>query len=183
MDRLKQLEKINTSFQHLLSAETPAPLPTVHVGDELLVRLLLGGKDVGKSTFLNTLLGQQISTDPPENAEGTSCFVAYVHTDEVETLERRFRGLSLPLRIIQHQSEVHRHLCLVDSPDFDSRYLEHAGQVQRILEAGVADGVVLMASPAKYKDQTYWQTFSAIAERISQQHILFVLTKADELGR
>ncbi|MDP8257699.1 MAG: GTPase domain-containing protein [Candidatus Alcyoniella australis] len=182
MDPIEKLEQINQAFAELLAAPRPAQLAPAHRADELMVWFLLGGKDVGKSTFLNSLLQTQVSSEPPESAEGTSGFVAYIHHSARPELEARISGLPLKVRFHDHQSEAHRRLCLIDSPDFDSRYQSHAAQVARALGAGAADGVVLLASPAKYKDVDYWNAFNSVSGAMSLRHILFVLTKADELG-
>ena len=147
-----------------------------------MVWFLLGGKDVGKSTFLNALLDTEVSGEPADSAEGTRQFVAYVHESARRDLETRLGGLPIQLRLHTHTSESHQRLCLIDSPDFDSRFERHASQVGEVLQAGAADGAVLLASPEKYKNLTYWKVFGELSRTLSPRHILFVLTKADELG-
>ncbi len=182
MDPMEQLQEINSAFQELLAFPQPADLSPAHKGDDLMVWFLLGGKDVGKSTFLNALLDREVSREPPESAEGTSRFVAYIHESAGRELTERLQGLPITIHLHAHESESHRRLCLIDSPDFDSRFEHHASQVAQVLKAGAADGAVLLASPEKYKNMTYWNTFHALSGALSPRHILFVLTKADELG-
>ncbi|MFC2171684.1 GTPase domain-containing protein, partial [Acidobacteriota bacterium] len=182
METMDKLHEINEALQDLLATPTKAALAQSHPGDDLMVWFLLGGKDVGKSTFLNALLGTAVSAEPQEEAEGTSRFVAYIHKTAVQELQSRLADLSIAIRYHTHESEPHRRLCLIDSPDFDSRYDRHVNQVRMVLDAGVSDGVVLLASPAKYKDEEYWGTFAKLEGVLSSKHILFTLTKADELG-
>lgn len=182
MNAIEALQRVNDSFQSLLAAPGKALFMPAHGSDDLMVWFLLGGKDVGKSTFLNALLGTQVSGDEHGEAEGTKRFVAYVHESARRELEARLAGLPVDRQYHTHASEAHRRLCLIDSPDFDSRFARHASQVRDVLAAGVADGAVMVASPAKYKDLNYWSAFSQLSGALTPNHILFVLTKADELG-
>ena len=183
MNPIEQLNRINESLRDLLAAPEKAEFVPFHRSDDLMVWFLLGGKDVGKSTFLNALLGAAVSGEPPEEAEGTKSFIAYIHDSARPEFEERLNGLSVDVRFHLHHSEAHRRLCLIDSPDFDSRFERHASQVRQVLRAGIADGAVLLASPAKYKDQKYWSAFEKLSGALARRHILFTLTKADELGK
>jgi hypothetical protein len=179
---LDPLQEINRAFQQLLGTPDAATIPVPHSSDELMVWFLLGGKDVGKSTFLNGLLGTEGARLSAESVEGTQRFFAYIHASAVRELEERVQPLSIEVQVRPHTSERHRRLCLIDSPDFDSRFERHASQVAQILSAGVTDGAVLLASPEKYKNLQYWNAFQSLSRTLSPRHILFVLTKADELG-
>ncbi len=172
---------INHAFQKLLAAPEPAVLSSAHRSDPLMVWFLLGGKDVGKSTFLNALLGTEGARLSGESVEGTQHFFAYIHESAVPELEQRLQGLSIEVQFLPHTSPLHQHLCLIDSPDFDSRFERHVSQVKQILSSGATDGAVLLSSPEKYKNLQYWSAFQALSHTLSPRHILFVLTKADEL--
>lgn len=176
------LQEVNLAFQKLLCLPEPAELPPAHGGDRLMVWFLLGGKDVGKSTLLDALLGTESTRLSSETVAGTQRFLAYIHESALPELERRMEGLSVEIQFSLHARHDHRHLCLIDSPDFDSRFERHAMQVGQILSSGAADGVVLMASPEKYKNTEYWSAFRALSPTLTSHHILFVLNKADELG-
>ncbi|MDP8223299.1 MAG: hypothetical protein P9L99_08070 [Candidatus Lernaella stagnicola] len=176
------ISAINTAFCELLATPTPADVTPTHTADELMVWFLLGGKDVGKSTFLNSLLGTPVSSTEAEGAEGTNRFVAYLHEDAEAQLRARFAELDVEVEYHTHTSEPHARLCLIDSPDFDSRYDRHVKQVEHMLRAGVADGAVLLASHAKYKDRDYWRAFAKLFGLLTPSHILFVMTKADEIA-
>ncbi|MBZ0270640.1 GTPase domain-containing protein [bacterium] len=182
MSAAHELQIINARLHELLSTEQKLSLVPARESDELLVWFMLGGKDVGKSTFLDALLGTRVSEDSKTDAEGTRRFVAYVHESARDELAARMRDVGAELVYHLHRSETHRRLVLIDSPDFDSRYTRHVEQVREVLEAGVADGAVLLASPAKYRDGMYWNTFRLLTQSVSPRHVLFVLTKADELG-
>ncbi len=177
-----QLERVNQELQKLLATSRPADVTPVHTADELMVWFLLGGKDVGKSTFLNALLGETVSEPRAESAEGTNHFVAYVHERSREYLAARLAALDIEVEYHTHTSAAHERLCLIDSPDFDSRYDRHVHQVRQVLQVGVADGAVLLASHAKYKDRDYWDAFSRLFGVLTPSHILFVITKADEVA-
>jgi len=176
------LQQVNLALQRLLGAPEPAPLFPAHRGDRLMVWFLLGGKDVGKSTFLDALLGTPRAGDPHESVEGTQHFIAYIHETAIPELQRRLQGLSVQVQFLPHTSPRHQYLCLIDSPDFDSRFERHVHQVHQILSSGATDGAVLLSSPEKYKNRPYWEAFQDLSHTLSPRHILFVLTKADELG-
>ena len=182
MNPMEELRRINSSFQELLATGEQADITPSHRSDDLMVWILLGGKDVGKSTFLNSLLGVPVSDIPSESAEGTFEFQIYIHQASVQEFQERLAEVPVRVRFHPHESERHRRLCLIDSPDFDSRYERHAAQVNQVLESGATDGAVLLASPEKYKNQQYWRAFAQLSHTLSTRHILFVLTKADELG-
>ena len=182
MNPVDQIQEINAAFQEILKMPEKAEISPFHQSDDLMVWFLLGGKDVGKSTFLNALLDAEVSRDHPDSAEGTHRFVAYLHESTRSELEERLQGLPIEVAYHTHESEPHRCLCLIDSPDFDSRFLEHTGQVAQVLQSGVSDGAVLLASPEKYKNRQYWEAFAKLSRNLSPRHLLFVLTKADELG-
>lgn len=182
MSATRDLRKVNEGLRELLAADVPATITAPHAADELMVWVLLGGKDVGKSTLLNSLLGEVVTDRAPESAEGTSRLVAYVHEAHRDHLATRLAGLDVDVRYHVHSHDARRRLCLIDSPDFDSSFARHATQVREVLSHGVADGAVLLASPSKYKDKVFWKAFGQLSGAVSSEHILFALTKADELG-
>ncbi|NLH47195.1 MAG: GTPase domain-containing protein [Myxococcales bacterium] len=182
MESGRRLRQLNDELQRFLASPEPAAVQPLHGPDDLMVWFLLGGKDVGKSSFLNALFGKTINAEPRGSAEGTARFVAYLHEAYRAELQKRLDGLPIDIEFQLHQSEALRQLCVIDSPDFDSRFDRHVNQVRRVIQAGVTDGAVLLASPAKYKDRQFWQAFEKLADAISPQHILFALTKADSLG-
>jgi hypothetical protein len=176
------LSATNLALAELLGAATPAELTPPHDADDLMVWFVFGGKDVGKSSLLNATLGGPISVDRDE-AEGTSQFVAYVHSGARDELAARLTGLDVRVQYQPHDNESLRRVCLIDGPDFDSRLPRHAEQVRAVIAAGAVDGALLLTSHAKYKDRHYWQTVNALAGLLSPSHLIFVMTKADEIVR
>ncbi len=120
--------------------------------DRLWVWGVLGGKDVGKSTLVNALAGAPAVAPGDPVGEGTRHPTVYCAAADREALERRFAGLpELALEFAPSAPEGLRGLALVDLPDFDSLFQDHAEQVRRI--ATRLDGILWVATPKKLGDR------------------------------
>src|SRR4051812_31020118 len=80
-----------------------------HGGEALYLVGLIGGKDVGKSSLVNALVGQQI-TDATSHGRGTSTVVAYAHTSTVPALRDLLeREVPARFKIYAHElPQLHR---------------------------------------------------------------------------
>src|SRR3954468_14218559 len=86
-----ELEQLVTETMELTSAAAPDLLaddaPVFASSDDQPMYLigLIGGKDVGKSSFVNALVGQTL-TAPTSHGPGTERVVAYVHESMAKPL-------------------------------------------------------------------------------------------------
>jgi hypothetical protein len=119
--------------------------------DRLWVWGVLGGKEVGKSTLVQALTGARPDPAGDPLREGTRHPVVYCAAADREALERRFAGLPELALEFARAPEGLRGLALVDLPDFDSLFEDHAEQVRRI--ATRLDGVLWVATPKKVGDR------------------------------
>ncbi len=140
----------------------------LHVG-------LLGGTGVGKSTLINALAGETISS-VSDRRPYTDRIVAYRHRDVSlpETLPRNL--LRQPEQI--HDIDLIRQMVLYDMPDFDSIRTEHLDRVDAFLAH--LDLIVWVTSPEKYGDLKFYELLARCGKH--QDNFLFVLNKADRLA-
>lgn len=185
-----ELNRINQNLARLLER----PAATLVTGadnarqDPLVICGLLGGKDVGKSTLINALAGQEISVDREEVGAGTSRPLVYVHREMIAPARRRLgdiarvapaeRGAgSAEPQFFPHQADSIRNVVLVDLPDFDSDFRQHEAIARAV--APFLDRVVWVVTPRKIADRV-WVTFARDVIKAST-NIYFVLNKSDEL--
>jgi hypothetical protein len=176
-----ELERINSELAVLFGRE-PVKLSggaDESRADPLVMCGLLGGKDVGKSTLINTLAGQEISVDREEVGAGTSRPLVYVHQDMVAAAGARLDKLGggLDLRFFAHTADAIRNIVLVDLPDFDSDFMRHQAIVQAVVPH--LDRVVWVATPRKIGDRA-WVAFARDVVK-ADMNVYFVLNKCDEL--
>ncbi|HOM51425.1 MAG TPA: hypothetical protein PLQ89_15860 [Phycisphaerae bacterium] len=168
--------------------------------DPLVICGLLGGKDVGKSTLINALAGQEISVDREEVGAGTSRPLVYVHRDMIAPARDRLGAFSplavsptpnggsarpradkatgsAELRFFPHQADSIRNVVLVDLPDFDSDFRQHEAIARAV--APFLDRVIWVVTPRKIADRA-WVSFARDVVKAST-NIYFVLNKSDEL--
>jgi hypothetical protein len=178
------LERINRELARLLDC-APAPLVTgadAAQHDPLVVCGLLGGKDVGKSTLINALAGEEISIDREEAGAGTSRPLVYVHRDMVGVARDRLGriGRVVPnadLQFFPHQADAIRNVALVDLPDFDSDFRQHETIARTV--APYLDRVIWVITPRKIADRA-WVEFARDVVKAAA-NVYFVLNKGDEL--
>src|SRR5262245_54733658 len=73
------IELLGAEAPDLLNDDSPA-LAKQPSGGEFYLIGLIGGKDVGKSSFVNALVEQKIS-EPTSHGAGTEIVVAYAHRE------------------------------------------------------------------------------------------------------
>ena len=141
---------------------------------------IIGGKDVGKSSLVNALAGQQI-TQPTSHGPGTEHAIAYAHVtaaDEVRALLEH--ELSGRYRIVAHESPALRRQVLLDLPDVDSHWSDHVLVTRRMLRHILFP--VWIQSIEKYADLAPQQLLAKVAEGNDPANFVFVLNKIDQLA-
>ncbi len=140
---------------------------------------LIGGKEVGKSSLVNAIVGQKISRS--SNAgEGTAIAIAYCHEDaanEVRSLLAREVGDRFD--IITHCIASQRRQVLVDLPDIDSTWKQHAQLTRRLLRQMLFP--IWIQSIEKYADRAPQQLLAQVADGNDPANFLFCLNKVDQL--
>ena len=141
---------------------------------------IIGGKEVGKSSLVNALAGQQI-TQPTSHGPGTEHAIAYAHASAVEEvralLERELPGR---YRIVAHESDALRRQVLLDLPDVDSHWSDHVLVTRRMLRHILFP--VWIQSIEKYADLAPQQLLAKVAEGNDPANFVFVLNKIDQLA-
>ncbi len=177
----EEIDRINAELAALFARE---PVKLAGGADEsrrdpLVVCGLLGGKDVGKSTLINTLAQKEISVDREEVGAGTSRPIVYVHRDMVAAARARlgWSGGGLDLQLFSHSADPVRNIVLVDLPDFDSDFMRHEAIVKAVVPH--LDRVIWVATPRKIADRA-WVAFARDVVK-ADTNIYFVLNKSDEL--
>jgi GTPase Era involved in 16S rRNA processing len=147
-------------------------------GDFYLVGLI-GGKDVGKSSFVNALVGEQI-TAASSFGEGTQSVVAYAHRDAVPAL-RHLLSRQVPGRFEIHPHQVNslRRQVLLDLPDIDSIYDSHIQTTRSMLRHMLYP--IWIQSIEKYADLLPQKLLARVAEGNDPANFIFCLNKVDQL--
>ena len=136
-----ELKEIIDEAMELTGAAAPALLasdaPVLEVDsakDQPLYLVgLIGGKDVGKSTLVNALVGQAIS-DQSSHGAGTEMVIAYAHhTAATELREMLDRVAPGQYRIVPHNVVELARQVLVDLPDIDSHWTGHVALTRKML--------------------------------------------------
>ena len=130
---------------------TPASLSDDSSGEPMYLIGLIGGKDVGKSSFVNALVGQNIS-EQTSHGPGTEVVVAYAHEAMVKPL-RELLDREVPGRFKIYAHSIPRLLrqVLLDLPDIDSIYSDHIEVTRTMLRQMLYP--IWIQSIEKYADQ------------------------------
>ncbi|MGF1634596.1 MAG: GTPase [Phycisphaerae bacterium] len=140
---------------------------------------LIGGKEVGKSSFVNALVGQEV-TRATSHGPGTSRVVAYCHRAAAESaVELLDREVPDAYDLVTHDEPSLAHQVLLDLPDIDSLHAAHLKLTRRMLRHMLFP--IWMQSVEKYADQQPRKLLQAVAEGNDPANFLFVLNKADQL--
>jgi hypothetical protein len=140
---------------------------------------LIGGKDVGKSSFVNAIVGEAL-TAPTAYGPGTETVVAYAH----QAMEKPLRALlsrEVPDRFTIHTHSIDRlqRQVLLDLPDIDSHYAEHIEITRRMLRHMLYP--VWIQSIEKYADLQPQKLLARVAAGNDPANFIFCLNKLDQL--
>ncbi len=140
---------------------------------------LIGGKEVGKSSLVNALVGKEIAA-VTSFGEGTARVTAYAHESVAEPLRAMLeRDVPGQFTIIAHQQAALRRQVLLDLPDIDSRFQSHLALTRTMLRRMLYP--IWIQSIEKYADQQPQKMLKEVAEGNSPENFLFCLSKADQL--
>ena len=161
---------------------TNAAAPTLQTpaDDSLYFIGVIGGKDVGKSSLVNALLGRAVAS-VSAHGEGTRRALAYVHQDDAAAA-RAMLQLHVPEQfdLVTHTIADARRRVLLDLPDVDSVWAGHLDLTRSLLRHMLFP--VWVQSVEKYADAQPLQLLSKVSAGNSAENFLFVLTKADLLA-
>jgi hypothetical protein len=142
---------------------------------------VIGGKDVGKSSFVNALVGEPIAV-PTDTGRGTTTVLAYCHAARSAEVRKLLEGL-VPGRfeLVTHHHDHLRRQVLLDLPDIDSVYADHVELTRRMLRHILYP--VWIQSIEKYADHAPRELLRRVVEGNAPENLLFCLNKADQLAR
>jgi hypothetical protein len=163
----------------LLDADAPVYSADDDATESIYLVGLIGGKDVGKSSLVNALVGQPISQQT-SYGEGTHSVIAYAHASAVDELRLLLeREVPNRYRIVTHDVAALRRQVLLDLPDIDSHWTEHVQITRRMLRHMLYP--IWIQSIEKYADQQPQRLLQQVAEGNDPSNFLFCLNKADQL--
>jgi GTPase Era involved in 16S rRNA processing len=140
---------------------------------------LIGGKEVGKSSIVNALVGKPIA-QVTSFGEGTARVMAYAHASVEEPLRALLvREVPGQYTIVTHEQPALRRQVLLDLPDIDSRFAGHLALTRTMLRRMLYP--IWVQSIEKYADLQPQKMLKEVAEGNSPENFLFCLSKADQL--
>jgi len=140
---------------------------------------LIGGKEVGKSSLVNALVGQPI-TQATSFGPGTETVIAYAHEAQIPALKALLdREVPGQYRIVPHRIATLGRQVLLDLPDIDSHWETHVEITKKMLRHMLFP--LWMQSVEKYADRQPQQLLATVAGGNSAANFLFCLNKADQL--
>src|SRR4051812_11648604 len=159
------IELTGASPPDLLADDSPALIARQDDGDvpvELYLVGVIGGKDVGKSSLINAIVGQEI-TARTSHGPGTEHVIGYAHRAAVPEL-RALLEREVPGRyeIRPHDVDGLRGQVLLDLPDVDSIYADHVETTRRMLRHMLFP--LWVQSIEKYADQQPQRLLARVAE-------------------
>ncbi len=161
----------------LLDAD--APILATDAQTSIYLIGLVGGKDVGKSSLVNAIVGRPVAA-PTSYGPGTERVVAYAHESARESL-RALLEREVPdcFTIIAHSIDRLAKQVLLDLPDIDSKYSDHVRITRRMLRHMLYP--LWIQSVEKYADRQPQELLAAVAEGNDPANFIFCLNKADQL--
>ncbi|MCA9298109.1 MAG: 50S ribosome-binding GTPase, partial [Phycisphaerales bacterium] len=141
------------------------------LADRLWIWGVLGGKEVGKSTLINAIAGASVVDSGNDGGEGTRHATAFAHPDDADAVRARLREVEVVA------TSTTERLALVDLPDFDSNFRDHAALVHAISPA--LDGIIWVTTPKKIADVRAVEEVRRLLQ--SRTNFLYVVNKGDWL--
>ena len=140
---------------------------------------IIGGKDVGKSSLVNAIVGRNV-TAISSHGPGTEIAIAYVHASR-EAAVRALLDREVPgkFRLVTHEAAGLERQVLLDLPDIDSQYESHLVVTRQMLRHMLFP--VWAQSIEKYADLAPQQVLKQVSAGNDARNFLFCLTKADQL--
>jgi hypothetical protein len=179
------LDLVGGEGPDLLHGRTPALSREAlqdHGGDEagsFYLVGLIGGKDVGKSSLVNALVGEEI-TPRTSHGRGTDRVIAYVHEAQADALRSLLeREVSGRYRLVTHSIPRLFRQVLLDLPDIDSQYADHVEVTRRMLRHMLYP--LWIQSVEKYADQMPQALLQRVAEGNAPDNFIFCLNKVDQV--
>jgi len=140
-----------------------------------LVLALAGGTGSGKSSLLNALAGEPVTSVGPIRPH-TDAPLAWIPASPGGAVIGLLDQFGVEDRVSQDRFDG---LALLDLPDSDSVMFAHRATVDRLL--GEVDGVVWVVDPEKYRDKTLHRDYLQPLAGYQDQFI-FVLNQIDRVG-
>lgn len=138
---------------------------------------LIGGKDVGKSSLVNALVGLPIAR-VTSHGRGTEAVTAYAHASAAPAVERLLaREAPGRFEIVTHDNPALGRQVLLDLPDIDSVYADHLEVTRRVLRHMLYP--LWVQSVEKYADQQPQRWLARVAEGNDPTNFLFAINKVD----
>lgn len=182
-----ELKEIIDETMELTGADAPAVLdanaPVLEVDSSheqpLYLVGLIGGKEVGKSSLVNALVGQTIS-EQSAHGPGTEEVIAYAHHTAAEELRELLERVAPgKYRIVPHNVGELSQQVLVDLPDIDSHWAQHVALTRKILRHLLYP--LWIQSIEKYADIQPQKLLTQVAAGNDPANFVFCLNKADQL--
>lgn len=143
------------------------------LGDTVVVALA-GGTGSGKSSLLNALAGDDVSTVGPVRPT-TAEPLAWIPANPEPGLVRLLDDLGLERRVgHEHKLPV----AIIDLPDYDSVEFDHRATVEALIPR--VDAVIWVLDPQKYSDRALHRDYLVPLAGYADQ-FLFVLNQVDRL--
>ncbi|MFW5416931.1 dynamin family protein [Nocardiopsis sp. CNT-189] len=167
-------------------------LPRVRRPDTPLLIAVAGSTGAGKSTLVNSLVGEQVTTTgvrrPTTNSPVLACNPADVdwfsEASFLPTLPRvRQQGLAMPgkdgMLVLAASESMPEGVALLDTPDVDSAVAAHHEFAAKFLDA--ADLWVFVTTSRRYADARVWEFLQVARDRDTS--LAVVLSRVPERGR
>jgi energy-coupling factor transporter ATP-binding protein EcfA2 len=167
-------------------------LPRVRRPDIPLLIAVAGSTGAGKSTLVNSLVGEQVTTTgvrrPTTNSPVLACNPADVdwfsEASFIPTLPRvRQQGLAMPgkdgMLVLAASEAMPPGVALLDTPDVDSAVAAHHEFAAKFLDA--ADLWVFVTTSTRYADARVWEFLQVARDRDTS--LAVVLSRVPRKGR
>ncbi|MDA8372523.1 MAG: dynamin family protein [Nocardiopsaceae bacterium] len=167
-------------------------LPRVRRPDTPLLIAVAGSTGAGKSTLVNSLVGEQVTTTgvrrPTTNSPVLACNPADVdwfsEASFLPTLPRvRQQGLAMPgkdgMLVLAASDAMPEGVALLDTPDVDSAVSAHHEFAAKFLDA--ADLWVFVTTSRRYADARVWEFLQVARDRDTS--LAVVLSRVPRRGR
>ncbi|PRX96248.1 GTPase [Allonocardiopsis opalescens] len=175
-DELPGAEEGRLAQADVLEQLTDFVLPRVGRTDAPLLVAVAGSTGAGKSTLVNSLVGEQVTTTGVRRPTSNSPVLACHPTDAdwfnedvfLPTLPRvRQQGLAMPgkdgLLVLAANERMPKGVALLDTPDVDSVVASHHEFASKFLDA--ADLWLFVTTSARYADARVWEFLQVARER------------------